>query len=73
MYVILMGYWMTVQVRTMISSLMYKSKFSMGNIILGRVLMITCKMFLRTHLRNTSSIAMIVSVRGRVGSLGDSL
>ena len=51
-----MGYWVAGQVKPMISSVMYKSKFSMVNMILRRILTIPCKMFLRYHLENTRSI-----------------
>ena len=50
---------------------MYKNKFRMGDMILIRVLMITCEMFLRDHLKNTSSISLIGSDRGRVDGIGD--
>ena len=40
---ILMGYWVTGQIRTMTSSVMYKSKFRMGDMILRRVLDNTSK------------------------------
>ena len=66
---ILMGYWMSIQVRTMMSNVMYKSNFRIGN-VLGRVLVIPCEILLRYHLRNNSRIAMLVSVRGAVGGLG---
>ena len=48
---------------------MYKSKFSLGDMTLSRVLMIPCQMVLRTHLRNTMSIVMLVSGRGVVDGL----
>ena len=32
-----------------------------------------CEIFLRDHLSNTRSIALLGSVRGRVGGLGDAL
>ena len=68
---ILMGYWMTRQVRTMMSSVMYKSKLRIVKNILRRVLMMQCEMFLRSHLRNTRRIDMIDSGRGRFGGLWD--
>ena len=46
---ILVGYWVAGQVRTMMSSFMYRSNFSMGDMILRRVLMIPCEVFLRVH------------------------
>ena len=55
------------------SSLMCNSKFSMGGMIISRVLIITCEMFLKTHLSNTSSISLIGGGRGRVGGLGGAL
>ena len=45
----------------------------MVNMILKKVLMISCEVFLRDHLRNTRSIALIGSSRGRVGDIGDAL
>ena len=57
----------------MLSSVMYKSKFRMGNMPLSRVLMITCEMFLKSHLGNARSITLISSGRGRVDGLGDEL
>ena len=71
MNVILMGYRVAGQVRTMMSSIMYHSKFRTGNMILRSVLMIMCEMFLMDHLRNTRSIDMLASGRGRVCGLGD--
>ena len=73
MDVILVGYWMAGQVRTMMSSVMYKSKLKMGEKILRRVLMMPCEMFLREHLSNTRIIDLIGNVRGRVDGLGDTL
>ena len=35
--------------------------------------MIPCEIFLRNHLRDTRSIDLIGSVRGRVSGLGDEL
>ena len=35
--------------------------------------MMPCEMFLGDHLRNTRSISMLGSVRGRVVGLGDAL
>ena len=52
---------------------MYKSKFSMWEMILRRFLMIKFEVFLRYHLSNTRNISMIVSVRGRVDGLGNAL
>ena len=72
MNAILMGYWVAVQLSTMRSGVMYKSKFIIGDMTLMRFLMIQCEMFLRDHLRDSSSIALLISVRGGVGGLGDS-
>ena len=55
------------------SSAMYKSKFRVGDMILGRLLMIPCEMFLRNHLRNTISISLLESGRGRADGLGGAL
>ena len=68
-----MEYWMAGQVRTMLISVMQKSKLWVGRIILRRVLMTLCEMLFRDHFRNTSIIAMLGSGRGRVGGLGDVL
>ena len=73
MDMILMGYWMAGQVRTTIISVMYKRKFRMGNMILRMFLMMPYDMLLRHHLRNTSSISLLVSGKGRVGGRGDAL
>ena len=73
MGVIFMGCCMAGQVSNMISSVMYKSKLSMWDIILRRVLMIPCEILLRTQLRNTSIIALLGSGRGIVGVIGGSL
>ena len=70
---ILMGYWVVSQVRTMMSSVMYKSKFRMRYMILRKVLVITCEMFLGDHLRNTRIIDLLGSGRGIFGGLGDEL
>ena len=67
---VLIGYWVAGQVRNMMSRVMYKSKFMMGNMILRRVLMIPCGIFLRDHVRNIRRIALIGICRGRVGGLG---
>ena len=70
---IFIGYYIVGLVSTMISSLMYNSKFMMGDMIFRRVLMVTCDMLLRDHLRNTSSISLLGSGRVRVGDIGDAL
>ena len=54
-------------------SVIYKSNIRIGNMIISRVLMISCKMFLRYHLRNTKSIALIGSGGVRVDRIGDAL
>ena len=54
-------------------SVMHKSKFRVGNIILKRVIMIPCEILLRSHLRNTRIIALLDIGRVRVGGLGDVL
>ena len=68
MNAILMGYWVAVQLSTMRSGVMYKSKFIIGDMTLMRFLMIQCEMFLRDHLRSTSGIYLVGS--GRVRSDG---
>ena len=70
---ILMGYWVVDQVRTMRSSVMYKSPFRVGEIIFRRLLMIFCDMSLRDHLKNTMNIDLFGSVNGRADGLGDEL
>ena len=55
------------------SIVMYKSKFRMRDMILRWVLMITCEVFLGSHLSNTRIIATFVSGRGKVDELGDAL
>ena len=56
---ILMRYWVEVQARTTRISIMYKSKFRMGEMRIRRFLMITCEVLLRVNLRNTRIIALI--------------
>ena len=63
---ILMGYWVTGQVRNIWSSAKYKSKLMMGDMTHRRVIMIQCEMFLRYHLRSTRGIDLLGSVRNRV-------
>ena len=46
---ILMGYWVDVQVRTMLISVTYKSKFRMMDMTLRRVLINPYEMFLSSH------------------------
>ena len=45
----------------------------MGGMTLVRVLVITCEMFFRYHLSNTSSISLIGSGKGTFDGLGDTL
>ena len=73
MDMILMGYWVANQARNMMSSVMLNSKFSMGKMILRRVLVMPCEILLRNQLSGTSSIALIGSVRGTASDLGDTL
>ena len=68
-----MGYWVSYQLRTMMSSVMYKSKFRMRVMILRRVLVVFCEMFFRVHSRNIGSIFLLGSGRGRVDGLGGAL
>ena len=70
---IFMGYWVAGRLSTMRSIVIYKSKFSIGEMIIMRVLIITFDVFLRGHLSNTTIIALFGSVRVRVDGLGDSL
>ena len=69
----LIGKWVVGQVGTLISRIMYKIKFRIGDIIFRDVLMILCEMLLRTYFINTSSIDLLGSGRGRVSGLGDAL
>ena len=62
---------MTGQVRTMMSRVMYKSKFRMGGMIIKRVIMIPCEILLKSHLVNTRIISLLGSGRDRVYGLGD--
>ena len=55
----MIGYWVAVQIRTMRSSVIYKSKLRMGDMTLRRFLMISCEIFLRTNLSSTISIDII--------------
>ena len=64
---------MAVQVSTMMSSVMYKSKLKMGGGVLIRVLMFPCEVYLRAHLSNSRGIALVFSGKGGVGVLGDAL
>ena len=59
-----MGYWVTGHVRATGSSVMYKSKFSIADMILRKVLIIPCEMLLRALLKNTRSIPLLGSGRG---------
>ena len=68
---ILMGYWVADQVSTMKSSVIYKSKFRIGDITLRRVLIIPCEIFLKSHLRSTRRIDWIDSGRGRADVCGE--
>ena len=45
----------------------------MGKKIIRRVLMMSCVVLLKSHLRIARSIALLVSGRGRVDGLGDAL
>ena len=69
----LMGYWIAVQDRTMIRSVMCNLILGMVENILSRVIMMSCVVLLRAHLRSARSIAIIGSVRGIFDGLGDSL
>ena len=73
MDVILMGHWVAGHMRTMMSSVIYKSEFNMRDMVIRRVLIISCETFLRSHLRNTRRIALLGIGRGRVDGLGDEI
>ena len=68
-----MGYCILGQVRTMMKSLMCKSKWRMVENILSRVLMMPCAVFLRDLLSSARSISMLNSGRGIVDGLCDAL
>ena len=68
-----MGYLVVGRVRTMMSRVMYKSKFIMGGVILRRVIMITCDILLKYQLANTRIIDLLVSGRDIVDGLGDKI
>ena len=65
MHAILMGYWVSGQVRTIRIRVMYKSKLRMGDMTLRRFLVISSERFLRYHLRSTRIIALLGSSRVR--------
>ena len=69
----LMKYWITGQVRTIMSSVMCKSKFSMGEKIIMRFLMMPCEVSLRAQFRSARRIAMLGSSRVIVDVLGGAL
>ena len=68
-----MGYWIAGQVRTMMRSVVYKSKLSMGERIIGSFLMMPFAVFLRPHLRFDRSITLIVSGRDIRNFIGDAI
>ena len=70
---IFMKYWVAVQMRTMMSSVMYNIKLRIGYMTLRRALMIPCEMFLREHLSVIRRIALLVSGRVRVDGRGDAI
>ena len=57
----------------MMISVIYKIKFRMGDIILRRVLIRSCGVFLWDRMSNTSIIVLLGSGRGVVGGLGYAL
>ena len=68
-----MGYWVDVQVRTIMISVMYKSKFRMRGITLSRFIIIPFVIFLRGHLRDTRIISLLGSGRDKFDGIGDEL
>ena len=68
-----MGYWIAVQVSTMMRSVLCKSNLRMEENILRRVLIITWLVLLRGKLMSRRSIDLLDSDRGRVDGLGDQL
>ena len=67
----LMGYCISVQVRTMMRSVMCKSSLRMGENILRRFLMMPYAVLLSSHLSTDRSISLLGSDRGRVDGIGD--
>ena len=55
----MMGYWVAVQISTMRSSVIHKSKLRMGDMTLRRFLMISCEIFLRNNLISAIIIDII--------------
>ena len=70
MYVIFMGYWMAVQVRTIRSSGIFKNKSKIGFMDLISILVIPCEMFFRIHLNIISIIALVFICWGIVDVCG---
>ena len=66
---ILMGYFMEVQVRSIIISVMYIIKSDIGVMDLRRILMHQRKLLFRVHLKNIRTIYLIGNCRSRVGDL----
>ena len=71
--VTLVGYWIAVQVSTMMRSVLCKSNLKMEENILRRVLIITWLVLLRGKLMSRRSIDLLGSDRGRVDGLGDQI
>ena len=69
----LMGYCIAGQVKTMVRSVMCEINLRMGENILRRVLVMPFEVLLRDQLGGTRSIVLLISGRGRVDVLGDSL
>ena len=68
-----MGYWVVGHMRTMTSSVMYKSQFRMGDMTRRRVFMITCEMLFNVHFRSTKIISLLFSGRGRFDGIGNAI
>ena len=67
---ILMGYWAVGQVRIMMSSVIKRSKFRKGDMILSRVQGIPCEIILRNHLSNIRRTFLLEIGRGTFCGLG---
>ena len=69
----MIGYWVAVQIRTMRSSVIYKSKLRMGDMTHSIFLVIPFEIFFRDHLRSNRIIYLLVIGRVIVYGRGYSL
>ena len=73
MGVILMGFWMEVQVSTIRSSVICENKYKTGFMALSKILMISCEILLKIHLNSIMIIYLLGSFRGIVDVYGYAL